>query len=393
MCGISGTSVSINQIPGSQVVNDIMTTVPSTLPQSAIARPAKAKQNLLDWRGMLDSAVVPVAALMLTCVIFSVFVLAVGHNPLEVWSLLYQGAFSNAFSWQNTLQRAAPLILTGLAVALPAQVGLVLIGSEGALVLGALAAAMTVQLFGGAAGFAVQTAMLLAGVAVGGAWASISGWLKSARNVNETISSLLLSYIGIALFNHLVEGPLRDPESLNKPSTKPIGDANAIGNIPGLDVHWGLVIGIVVAIAAYIFIRKTTGGFAARVVGGNQRTAQMVGIPVGKWMVTMCGLGGAAAGLAGAIEVGAVHGAAHAGIIAGYGNAGILIAFIARQNALAVVPVAILFGGINAAGGLLQRRLDMPDATVLVLQGIAFVCILALETLNNRKFFSRHAQD
>ncbi|MDB5775452.1 MAG: simple sugar transport system permease protein [Herbaspirillum sp.] len=368
----------------------MMTTATPTVPP-AVVRPAKAERNSLDWRGMLDSAVVPVAALALTCIIFSFFVWAVGQNPLEVWSLIYEGAFSNAFSWQNTLQRAAPLILTGLAVALPAQVGLVLIGGEGALVLGALGAAVAAQLTGGAASLVVQTAMLLAGMAIGGGWASISGWLKSARNVNETISSLLLSYIGIALFNHLVEGPLRDPESLNKPSTKPIGDANMIGNIPGMDVHWGLVIGIVVAIAAYIFIRKTTGGFAARVVGGNQRTAQMVGIPVGKWMVTMCALGGSAAGLAGAIEVGAVHGAAHAGVIAGYGNSGILIAFIARQNALAVIPVAVLFGGISAAGGLLQRRLDMPDATVLVLQGIAFVCILALETLNNRKFFSRNA--
>ena len=372
--------------------DDTVTAVASPLPLLVIAPHAQPNQYRPDWRTLVDSAVVPVAALILTCIIFSFFVLAVGQSPLEVWSLLYQGAFSNAFSWQNTLLRAAPLIFTGLAVALPAQAGLVLIGGEGALALGALAAAVAAQLSAGASSFVVQAAMLIAGAAIGGAWASISGWLKSARNVNETISSLLLSYIGIALFNHLVEGPLRDPGSLNKPSTRPIGDANAIGNIPGLDVHWGLVIGIAAAIAAYIFIHRTTGGFAARVVGGNQRTAKLVGIPVGKWMVTMCALGGGAAGLAGSIEVAAVHGAAHAGVIAGYGNAGILIAFLARQNALAVVPVAILFGGINASGGLLQRRLDMPDATVLILQGIAFVCILALETLNHRQFFSRHRQ-
>ncbi|CAN5500746.1 ABC transporter permease [soil metagenome] len=367
-----------------------MTTVPSTLPQPLSGR-AVPERTAFDWRAAADRIMVPACALLVTFVIFSAFVLAVGKNPLEVWALMYQGAFSDAFSWQNSLLRAAPLILTGLAVALPAQVGLVIIGAEGALVLGALAAAVAAQMLAGLPPIVVQLALLVSGAIAGGVWIGLCGWLKNIRNVNETISSLLMSYIALAIFNHCVEGPLRDPASLNKPSTKPIGDAAMIGNLPGLDVHWGLALGIVAAILAFVFIHKTTGGFSVRVVGGNQRAAKMVGIPVGKWIVIMSALGGATAGLAGAVEVGAVHGAANAGVIAGYGSAGILVAFIARQNPLAVIPVAILIGGINAAGGLLQRRLDMPDATVLVLQGIAFVCILAFEALNDRKFFSRRA--
>lgn len=114
------------------------------------------------------------------------------------------------------------------------------------------------------------------------------------------------------------------------------------------------------------------------------RAARLVGLPVGTLVVGSCFLGGAAAGLAGMVEVAAVHGAANASVIAGYGYAGILVAFIARHNPLAVVPVAILLGGINASGGMLQRRLDLPDATVLVLQGIAFMTILASETLYGR---------
>ena len=100
-------------------------------------------------------------------------------------------------------------------------------------------------------------------------------------------------------------------------------------------------------------------------------------------MIT-CFLAGAAAGLAGMVEVAAVHGSANASLVAGYGYTGILVAFIARQNPLAIMPVALLFGGIAASGGLLQRRLDLPDATVLVLQGIAFIMILASETLYGR---------
>jgi simple sugar transport system permease protein len=110
----------------------------------------------------------------------------------------------------------------------------------------------------------------------------------------------------------------------------------------------------------------------------------MAGLKVGYWIVGAAFAGGLAAGLAGAIEVAAVQGSANASVVAGYGYAGILVAFIARQNPFAVIPVAILIGGINAAGGMLQRRLDMPDASVMVLQGIIFVVIIASETLNGR---------
>ena len=335
------------------------------------------------WSALAESVGIPTAAMLLAMLLFAGFVLAVGQSPLEVFSLLYQGGFGSAFAWQNTLLRAAPLILTGLAVALPAQAGMVIIGGEGALALGALLAAVAAQVLTGLPPLVVQLGMLLAGALCGATWIGLSGWLRYYRGVNETMSSLLLSYIGIALLNYFVEGPLKDPASLNKPSTRPIGDVNMIGNLPGLEVHYGLVIGAVLALAAWIVLRFTTIGFALRTVGGNPRAAQMAGLRVGSWIV------GAAAGLAGAIEVAAVQGSANADVIAGYGYAGILVAFIARQNPLAVLPVSVLIGGINAAGGMLQRRLDMPDATVLVLQGIAFVVIIASETLIGRSYFRR----
>ena len=121
----------------------------------------------------------------------------------------------------------------------------------------------------------------------------------------------------------------------------------------------------------------------AGVVGGNLRTAQLVGLPANRIVLLACALGGACAGLAGAVEVAAVHNSANASLIAAYGYAGILVSFIARHNPLAIIPVAILFGGFGAAGSLLQRRLGLPDASVLVLQGIAFVLILASEALRD----------
>jgi ABC-type uncharacterized transport system permease subunit len=327
---------------------------------------------------------IPVAALAATMVVFGVFMAALGHSPLGVYALIYQGGFASAFAWQNTLVRAAPLILTALCVALPAQAGLMVIGGEGALVLGGLAAAIAGH-FGPALGpLGVKVAMAIAGMMAGGLWIALAGALRQFRGVNETISSLLLTYIAIAGFNHVVEGPLRDPASLNKPSTPPIGDASMLGNLPGLDVHWGLGFGLVFCVLMYILVRHSTAGFALSIVGGNARAARLAGLRVGRLVLMACLLGGAAAGLAGMVEVAAVHGSANASLIAGYGYAGILVAFIARQNPLAIVPVAVLLGGIGASGGMLQRRLDLPDATVLVLQGVAFMLILASETLYGR---------
>eukprot|EP01032_Pedospumella_encystans_P036126 gene36126-40862_t len=176
--------------------------------------------------------------------------------------------------------------------------------------------------------------------------------------------------------NHLVEGPLRDPASLNKPSTSPLPELYRIGEIPGIGVHWGLAAGIIACILFWVLIEKTTFGFAARIVGGNLRAAQVQGLPAGLLMIGFTALGGSLAGLAGAFEVAAVHGSANASLAGGYGYTGILIAFLARHNCLAIIPATLLFAGFEASSGLVQRRLDLPDATIVVFQGMIFIAIL-----------------
>ena len=332
-------------------------------------------------RTAVAEAALPVAALVAALLLFGVFVWLGGASPLETWALLFKGAFGDWFSWQNTMQRAAPLMLTALCVAVPARAGLIIIGGEGAVVLGGLAAAAVPYAIGlpeNAFGTAI---VCLAGMAIGAFWIWIAGALRQYRGVNETISSLLLAYTAIALFKQLVEGPLRDPATLNKPSTRSLAEGLRITGIAGSDVHWGLVFGVAACLVIGLWLAYTASGFSVRVVGGNPRTAQLVGLPASRLILIACAVGGACAGLAGAVEVAAVHTNANASLIAGYGYAGILVAFIARQSPIAIIPVAILFGGFGAAGSLLQRRLGLPDASVQVLQGIAFVLILASESL------------
>jgi ABC-type uncharacterized transport system permease subunit len=329
---------------------------------------------------------IPLFALLVSAFLFSLFLLALGKSPFQFFDLVYRGGFGTAFSLQNTFQRSAPLILTALAVAVPARIGLVIIGGEGALVLGGFAsAAVAIPLvLGHLPPTPALIVMAAIGMIVGAIWIGIVGYLRHARGVNETISSLLLTYIGIAIMNFFVEGSLRDLTNPNKPSTMPIGDAYMVGKIPGTDVHWGLAAGIVLAILLYILLARTIFGFAVRVAGGNPRAALAQGLPVGKLIVICCMIAGACAGLAGFFEVAAIQGRANASLVAGYGFTGILVAFLARHNPLAIIPVAIMFGGIVASGGLVQRRMDLPDATVLVLQGLTFVVLLVSETLYGR---------
>jgi simple sugar transport system permease protein len=349
---------------------------------------ASERAGASDWTerttAWVEALVIPLAAIAVSFALFGVFVAWAGASVRGVYYQMYRGAFGSWFSLQNTLLRAAPLTLTALCTALPAQLGLVIIGGEGTLVLGALAAVVAAHLLGSANSWLVLTFMAAASCITGGAWMGFAGALRTLRGVNETISSLLLNYIAIGVFKHLVEGPMRDPASLNKPSTRPIGQANALGDIPGMDVHWGLVYGLVGCLIAYVLMRRTSFGFAARMIGGNIRAALLSGLAVHRIVIVTCVLAGASAGLAGMAEVAAVHGTANASLIVGYGYTGILVAFLARQHPLGILPVAILLGGIGASGGLLQREEHLPDAAVNVLQGILFVVILANETLRGR---------
>jgi general nucleoside transport system permease protein len=351
---------------------------------SAEAPESLARLALISLVRFVEALVVPAAAVLVSFALFGVFIALTGNSPLDVYSEMYRGAFGTWFSFQNTLLRAAPLMLTGLCTALPARLGLIVIGGEGALVVGGVAAAALGPALSASSPAVITLGMAFVGMLAGGLWIGLAGFLRVWRGVNETISSLLLSYIGIALLNHLVEGPLKDPQSLNKPSTVHIGEANMLASVPGLDVHLGLVFGVVACVACWVLMDRTTFGFAGRIVGGNVRAARLTGLGVGRLVIVTCFLGGAAAGLAGMVEVAAVHGKANASLVCGYGYAGILVAFLSRQNPLAIIPVALLLGGITASGGLLQRAFSLPDAAVSVLQGILFVVLLASETYQGK---------
>lgn len=356
----------------------------STLDQTPVRSRSAGAQILTGLMLRAEAVAIPLGALLAGFALFSLFLLCVGKSPVEFFALVWKAGFSSAFSWQNTLSRVAPLVLAALCVALPARLGLVVIGGEGAIVLGGLAAAVTGTAVAGVPSAIGVVLMAGAGMALGGLWIGAIGALRIKRGVNETIASLLMAYIAIALMNHFVEGPFRDPASLNKPSTAPLAEGLRVGDMPFIAAHWGVLAGVIACVVCWVLIERTTLGFAARIAGDNVRAAQVQGLPVSRLVIGFTALGGAFAGLGGYFEVAAVHGSANASLVAGYGYTGILVAFLARHNPLAILPVAILLGGFEASSGLIQRRMDLPDATILVFEGMVFVIILLSEALYGR---------
>jgi general nucleoside transport system permease protein len=343
-----------------------------------------AQRRHFRWRSHLESIVIPFGAIVVSLVAFGAFCALAGANPSAVYASIYKAAFGSWYSFQNTLVRAAPLMLCSLGTAIPFQLGLVMIGSEGALVIGGLCATIAALQFPTASPLMVQVVMAGVGMVTGGFWLAIAGGLKNYRGVNETISSLMMNYIAIALLNQAINTWVRDPSSLNKPASYPIPDEQMLQPLGDTTIHWGLVFGLIACLLAWVLISQTTLGFQIRTIGGNVRAAQIAGIPVGRITLITCFLAGACPGLAGMVEVAAVHGRANESLNAWYGYSGILVAFLARHNPLGCILISILLGGLLASGGILQRDQHLPDAAIMVFQGLVFLVILFSESLYGR---------
>jgi simple sugar transport system permease protein len=194
------------------------------------AIPREVDLNILDrLRRVLqssESVVIPAGALVASAIVFGLFCAAAGANPFGVFASIYKAGFGSWYSLQNTLLRAAPLMLCALCTVLPARAGILSVGNEGAFVVGGLAATAAGLMTQSASPVICLLAMAIAGAAAGGVWIGIAAALQHYRGVNAVISSLLLNYIGLALLLQLVEGPMRDPSSLNFPASFPIPETH-----------------------------------------------------------------------------------------------------------------------------------------------------------------------
>jgi len=315
----------------------------------------------------------------------SIFLAMIGKPPLSTLSQMVLYAFGDSYSLSESLVKATPILLCALAVILPARLGLITVGGEGQLYFGALTGTAIVVGFPTAPMLVLLPAMMLAGAAGGAVWSGLAGLLRARCNVNETISTLLMNYVAVLLVNYVTYGAWKDPASLGWPATMMFPPAAIVPSLFGTRVHAGLIVGIAAAILLHIAVTHTRWGIALRVLAGNRKVAAMAGFGFVRQTIVVMAMGGALAGFAGICETSAIQGRLQAGISVGYGLTGFLVAWLSGQNFLRAVPIAILIGGLIAAGDALQLYSKIPSASATILQGLLFIAALAASGLASQR--------
>lgn len=320
--------------------------------------------------------------IILALTIFAIFLAAAGHNPAAALAHAARGTIGNPYGLSQIAAAMIPLILTALATAIPARAGLVNVGGEGQLYLGALAATGIALYLPAPHPLLMLPAMALAGAAGGGLWAAAAALLRRTRSVNEVISTLLANYIAILLVNVLVFGPWKNPHGLGYPYTAPFPPQAIFPTIANTRFHWGAIApALAIAIAALILAR-TLWGFKLRAIGSNPEAARRRGIPVNLYLTAALTVGGALAGLAGMVEVAGIHHDLRPGISDNLGYLGLLASWLARHNLPALIPATFLIATFLIAGDILQLTSNLPSAAGMALIGLTLFLVLGLRQPN-----------
>ena len=297
----------------------------------------------------------PIGAVVFTLLVSSLLVLWAGAAVGETYGLLLRGGFGSVFAVSETLTRAIPLMLTGLAAAAAFKARLFNIGAEGQLYVGALASVAVGGLHGGS-GFALPPSVLfvlmMLAAAVAGALLLLGpALMKLKLGVDEVVTTLLLNFIVLLLVSLMLDGPMKDPIAMGWPqSVALVGDLELSKLIPQTRVHTGLLWAITLAASLWALLKYTVLGFDIRAVGANARAAAFAGVPVTRTVVTVALLSGALAGLAGAIEVAGRTSYLTLDMSPGYGYAGIVIAMLAALHPLGVISASVFVAGVLEIG-------------------------------------------
>ncbi len=327
-----------------------------------------------------------VALVLLALTLLAVILAAGGYDVRVALAALVRGAAGTPDAvWSATLVRATPLLITGLAITLAFRAGVLNIGAEGQLLMGAAAAAAMGLAWHGPAPLVVSS-VLVAGLVAGGLWAAVAAVLKLRFGVLEVISTLMLNFVAQYLLGWLVRGPMQEPSRIYPQSATLDAVARLPLVIPGSRLHAGFVLALVLAGVLAVVLTRTAAGFRVRVVGANPLAAASAGrIDASRVAFGAFVLSGALAGLAGAVEVAGVTFALYENISPGYGFSAIAVALLARLHPLAVVATAILFGALEAGAVAMQRDAGVPSVVVNVVEAVLILLMVAVDRWRSRR--------
>ncbi len=351
--------------------------------------------------GRLDFITIPVIASALALLVGAVMLQLLGANPIEAYVAMARGAFGSPNAIADTLVKASPLLFVGIGTCIAYRCGVINIGGEGQMVIGAIFTCGIALTFQQAPAWFLVPMGLLAGFIGGAVWGGIAGVLKSAFRVNEVLSTIMLNAIAAQVMSLLLTGILIDPttrdNAIKIPQTQRLPPLSDLPRWVPTRLHLGVLIAIIMGVLVYILLWRTTIGYRIRAVGANAMAARYAGISVNRYQVFAFLLSGAFAGLAGSVELlGVTHRLLTDGSTTGFtGNAGfngIVAALFGGLHPIGTIPASVLFGALLVGANGLQRTVQVPSAFVTTLDGLVVIFVVASQIWNRRRGAQRQAE-
>lgn len=312
---------------------------------------------------------------LLALLLFAGILLITGNNPIPSYRDLFKATFGSAYGFSEVIVSMIPILLTALAVALPARIGMINVGGEGQLYLGAIFATFAALAFKDLPGWLLLPVMVLLGILGGAVWAFLPAFFKAIGLVNETITTLLMNMIAPKIAGLLVFGFWHSPRETNM--TPNFVDAARLPTFFGTRIHLGIVFGLVVLALFWFVMKYTRWGLEIRSIGGNVQAARRNGIPVKPYMLIIFCISGGIAGLAGMAQVSGFYGLLIPNFSPGYGYMGFLISWLAGGDPLGILLMAFVVSVILTGGNMLQITIGLPYAVINLLLAFSLFVVLA----------------
>ena len=316
------------------------------------------------------------ASVFLAFLVGGIVISFTGENSLEVYKIMFSGAFGGKMEIGETLIKSTTLIFTGLSYAFAYKCGLINVGAEGQLFIGAACCTLVGTHFQGLPSQIHLPLAILAGFLGGSLWGGLVGWLKVRHRANEVITTVMLNYIAIHLVNYLVSGPMIAPPGDYPQSAQVLESARFTRFIEGSRVHTGLILAIIVLIIYGIYFKYTSGGYAMKVVGRNNTAAVYAGIDIKKNILMSMLISGGLAGLAGCTEILGVQYRVIQDFSSGYGFDGVAVALLGANSPLGIFVSSILFGALRSGGNVVQMFTSVPIAIIKIIQALVILFVL-----------------
>ncbi len=326
------------------------------------------------------------AMIGLALVVFAIVMLIFGKDPWRAYGDILHSTLGSTYGLTEVVVKMIPLVLCACAVLLPARIGLVNVGGEGQLYMGAWLATWGALTFGSVPQVVGVPLVIVLGFIGGGLWALIPAILRAKGWLNEVISTLLLNYIAVLFVGYFVFGFWRDPASANFPQTAQFAASMRLPQFGDSRVHLGLLLAGAAVVLIYLVLRYTIWGYEMRALGGNPEASQRTGLPITRYTLAVMFVAGGLAGLAGVGEVMAIEGRLRPGFSPGYGYIGFLISWAAGHNPIGVVVMSFVMAVLTFGGDTLQMTQSMPFATVNIIMALILFVVLG-------KFFHPKAKD